>query len=251
MKEVNFLGKKQAQPATEESRLIFELLDTPEQLIEKQPDKESNLVSDKNLQASDLNNIITDNNANPYQQGTTEHKMFSEQFPESEKKQNFLGQVALDKLSSDWQKRLNDKVFNRKIITNSDNRKERKEPDYDQLLSSVKDHGGMQFNTYQWDFAPYLLAMRDKVQANIKPPFAFTNLGAIHGDVLVRFRVLSDGRVTKLEVIRSATHYSLDQTSTTAVSLSDPFIPLPSGFPEEYLEVTALFSYIVNKFYKE
>ena len=119
--------------------------------------------------------------------------------------------------------------------------------EYENLLSQVRTRGGMSLNTYKWEFAPYLLEMKHKIQSHNHPPFAFTHLGAIDGDILLRFKVLQDGTVQDLEILKSTAHYSLESTSTRAIQFSAPFKHLPDNFPKEYLEITALFSYILKK----
>jgi len=229
-----------------EDRLVFELIETPD--IEDQiPDNESKLVSDKNTKASDLNNEkLTDKNL-PFQTGDTALKSFNEIYPkqnqpeESSKNSeesitDILADINKNKPSflDDFQKRQKLK----KIKKNT--------PEYDQEISSTRNKGGVKFNTYAWDFAPYMLQLKRKVQSNINPPYAFSRLGAIDGNTLIRFKIMQDGSMEDLEIIGSDAHYTLDDTSTRAITYSAPFIPLPTNFPEPYLEVTALFSYLIG-----
>ena len=92
-----------------------------------------------------------------------------------------------------------------------------------------------------------MLAMKRKVERHLFPPYAFTHMGAVSGTNIVRFIVMPDGSIKDVRILRSDTHTSLDLTSVRAIELSLPFLPLPSGFPEDYLEVTAHFSYIVGR----
>jgi hypothetical protein len=113
--------------------------------------------------------------------------------------------------------------------------------------TGAKRRGALSFNVYNWDFAPYMLAMKREVESHLFPPYAFTHMGAISGTNVVRFIVLRDGRVRDLVVLDSDAHGSLDLTSLRAIEMSLPFMPLPSSFPEEYLEVTAHFAYVVDR----
>ena len=117
----------------------------------------------------------------------------------------------------------------------------------DNLLDGAQKQGGISFNTYNWDFAPYMLAMKRKVERHMRPPYAFTHMGAVSGTNIIRFVVLPDGNIRDLEILDSDTHSSLDLTSLRAVELSVPFLPLPGNFPEDYLEVTAHFAYIIDR----
>lgn len=113
--------------------------------------------------------------------------------------------------------------------------------------SRAPDMGGLSFNTYNWDFAPYMLALKRKIRRNIFPPAAFTHLGMISGETLLRFKIYPDGRLRDLEILGYNGHKSLMLTSSNAVEASAPFLELPSDFPEPYLEVTGRFTYFIHR----
>jgi hypothetical protein len=117
---------------------------------------------------------------------------------------------------------------------------------HDQRDTRVLDTGGMSFNTYNWDFAPYMLELKERIRRNIFPPIAFSQLGMIDGDTLLRFKIFPNGELRDLELLAYDGHRSLMETSTLAVKVSAPFRKLPDDFPEPYLEVTARFSYTVT-----
>ncbi len=116
-----------------------------------------------------------------------------------------------------------------------------------QLDARADPDGGLSFNTYNWDFAPYMLALKERIGRNIFPPLAFSKLGMIDGDTLLRFKIYPDGRLGDLELLAYTGHRSLMDTSRFAVTASAPFPNLPVDFPKSYLEVTAKFSYFVKK----
>ncbi len=118
---------------------------------------------------------------------------------------------------------------------------------HDHRDSQAAESGGLSFNTYDWDFAPYMLALKERISRNIFPPLAFAKLGMIDGDTLLRFKIYPDGRLGDLELLNYTGHRSLMDTSRYAVTLSAPFPNLPADFPKSYLEVTAKFSYIIKK----
>ncbi len=113
------------------------------------------------------------------------------------------------------------------------------------LNSRALDEGGLQLSTYAWNFAPYLKYLKKLIQSHIFPPAAFTRLGIIDGESKVRFRIYADGRMEALEVLDSRGSKLLLQTSTQAVELSAPFKPLPDDFPEPFLEITGIFTYVL------
>jgi hypothetical protein len=224
--------------------LVFELVETPSADEQTAPE-DTDFISDKDMLAQDLAQNELPASDKPYQPESAEiFNLLSPLQSEEDLNKEILDESAQifselqNNRKSFWetfeaQKQLNDL--------------QQQKPEYENLLSQVKNHGGMSLNTYQWDFAPYLLEMKRKVQSHNNPPFAFTHLGAISGDILLRFKVLQDGSVQDLEILNSTAHYSLETTSTRAITFSAPFKPLPSNFPKEYLEITALFSYIIRK----
>jgi hypothetical protein len=118
---------------------------------------------------------------------------------------------------------------------------------HDQQLMQTLNRGGLSFNTYNWNFAPYMLALKKRIQQNMYLPKAFSELGVISGETVLKFRIYPGGRMEALEILGYRGHISLMQTSKFAVELSAPFPPLPSDFPEPFLEITGKFRYIGRK----
>ena len=116
-----------------------------------------------------------------------------------------------------------------------------------QMEGRAAEDGGLSFNTYDWDFAPYLLALKERIRRNIFPPLAFSRLGMIDGDTMLRFKIYPDGRLADLELLGYSGHRTLMETSRFAVTASAPFPDLPADFPKSYLEVTAKFSYFIKR----
>lgn len=105
--------------------------------------------------------------------------------------------------------------------------------------------GGISLNTTEWDFAPYLLDLKRRIRQKWIPPIAFTALGAVHGYTWVRFRIHPDGTMEALDVVETEGHDSLHRSSVNAIKGAAPFRPLPGSFPEEYLEITFGFYYLL------
>lgn len=117
---------------------------------------------------------------------------------------------------------------------------------HDHRDSQVQDSGGLSFNTYNWDFAPYMLELKERINRNIFPPIAFSRLGMIDGDTLLRFKIYPNGELRDLELLAYQGHRSLMETSTYAIKISAPFRKLPGDFPEPFLQVTAKFSFLIK-----
>lgn len=115
------------------------------------------------------------------------------------------------------------------------------------IESRVKKQGGFSFSTYNWNFAPYMLELKRKIQSNIFPPLAFKTLGLIDGETLLRFTIQRDGSLSNLKIINFKGHKSLMDTSLQAIKISAPFKKLPGDFPDKYLVVTGKFIYFIRK----
>ncbi len=119
------------------------------------------------------------------------------------------------------------------------------EPDFGDDGSASMTIGNITLNTTAWDFAPYLLDLKRRIRQKWIPPVAFAQLGAIHGYTWVNFRIYPDGRMEQLSVVETEGHDSLHRSSTNAIKGAAPFRTLPDNFPEDYLEVTFGFYYLL------
>jgi len=118
-------------------------------------------------------------------------------------------------------------------------------PGFESEGSAVASVGGISINTTAWDFAPYLLDLKQRVKQHWIPPLAFTALGAIHGYTKINFRIYPDGRMEGLAIVETNGHEALHRSSMNAIKGAVPFRPLPEGFPEEYLDITFGFYYLL------
>jgi TonB family protein len=228
--------------------LAFELIEIPDDALRAEPDKPTNLVSDKSTRAADMNPEDTGDPGQPYSVGDIEFKILdvrvadnsrtAQPSPSESEEEGELGEIGLPERGVDYLAEMRASRAEQNTGQSMN---------YENLASSAERRGGLSFNTYNWDFAPYMLAMKRKVQSNLHPPYAFTHMGAVSGTAVVRFIVEPDGTVRNLAVLESDAHFSLDHSSVKAIELSAPFLPLPRGFPEDYLEVTAHFSYVIDK----
>ncbi len=118
-------------------------------------------------------------------------------------------------------------------------------PEFKGEGSATASVGGISINTMAWDFAPYLLDLKQRVKQHWIPPIAFTALGAIHGYTKINFKIYPDGSMEGLAIVETNGHESLHRSSLNAIKGAAPFRPLPDGFPEEYLDITFGFYYLL------
>jgi hypothetical protein len=248
--------------------LIFDLVETPDDAIRGVPD-ETNLVSDKDALARDESVDLPDGEA--YSEGEVDHRVFAgdpdaggQQTAQSEARQN---QQEEDAESEPWnpvldwagsyfnsqRQRTKDtrdgksSLFQDKVGPPSPQRRFTDDVNFDQRETGADAKGSITLNTYEWDYASYILHMKRKLKSNIFPPAIFTYMGGISGETTLFFRVWPDGRMTDLSVVEYMGHKTLMETSVTAVEKSSPFRPLPENFPEEYLELRWTFYYYTRR----
>jgi len=227
-------------------RITYNLIETPDMEESQINDPNRELASDKNIDAADDNPDTTPNSDDPFQEGVSDIKNFTllppEQTQEQEKQKS--SEQEAENMSSTGYKPGNpdpakqeDPVLN-KLVSERELR-----ANYENLNSSVAKNGNMSLNTYEWNYAPYMLKMQKKISGNMNPPPAFYAMNMIGGSNMYRFVVEPNGELSDVIFIGSETHVSLDQTSLAAINLSFPFLPLPENFPEDRLIVTARFDY--------
>ncbi|MBN1885039.1 MAG: hypothetical protein JW876_05910 [Candidatus Krumholzibacteriota bacterium] len=248
--------------------LVFELVETPEDAIRRRPD-EAHLLSDKNAVARDERPSNEDDGV-PYSEGLTEHRVFAgganAESPPAEDGQarrpaepgartDPAPEEGIDPAAEHIpaERRDHGPASDRDYLVQAHREflaahgQYIDDASYDQRVLGAGEMGGISLNTYAWDYASYILDMKRRLRENVHPPGAFTYLGLISGDTVIRFRVMPDGSVADIEVIGFNGHRSLMETSVTAVELSSPFRPLPADFPEDYLELMWTFSYLVRR----
>jgi len=237
----------------------FTLAETPESARRAQPPEQANHVSDKNAVAQNAEAPENLPLGGPFANGVSRE---ADTAPSPELQSGKMENAASQKTSEDLVSSRIEAVrptngapsnFRREFLTGETENNPAwpyaslYKPGRQNLDSRAPDLGSFSLNTYAWDYAPYLLWLRERVQRNIYPPPAFTQMGIISGRTVLRFRITRDGALQNLALLGYAGHKSLMETSLRAIQASAPFRNLPRDFPEEYLEVTAQFEYTVHR----
>lgn len=237
-----------------ERRIAFEIIETPEENRSLAPPEDAQLLSDKNALARDLEKRDLMDEDLPYSDGVFETKMIP-RAGERPSEERLAGEDGKSEKKpsereaySDYRLQGSGKAseFSRELLLggNATSHTSSPQPAYKQKESSAKDVGGISFNTYAWDFAPYLLELKRRIEKNIYPPPVFTHLG-FGGKNILRFRIHPDGRLEGPLILGYEGQKALVRTSQNAIRVSAPFRSLPKDFPEKFLEVTATFRYVI------
>jgi hypothetical protein len=264
-------GDEPAKP--QEQPLVFELqepqrprevVETPDDARLNEPPENAELASDKNAFArnSESNSHLPLDDpfskgdlefrelpTNPMPRGEAGDLGQEEPNPSQQKEaQPNRKEDSESYVSQEFEKFTREYLTKQKTVANPGAQENIPKARYDHQDSRALENGDISFNTYNWNFAPYMLALKKRVERNIFPPPAFTYMGIISGETLLRFKIYPNGELRDLTLITYDGHETLMQTSLRAIEISAPFAVLPSDFPEEYLEVTAKFHYsIVNR----
>ena len=246
----------------QQPRRPHEVVETPEDAKVNEFQNDTDLASDKNALArdSEVNSRLP--LAGPFARGDVEFReLLNNPAPpgeqgvradeESESRDEKKSSKSQPEETGDIYASQQFEKFSREYLTNQ---KKVKNPGaqenvprarYDQQDTRALEKGGISFNTYEWNFAPYMLALKKRVERNIFPPPAFTRMGIISGETLLRFKIYPNGELRDLVLVSYDGHETLMQTSMRAIEISAPFMPLPTDFPESHLEVTAKFHYFI------
>jgi protein TonB len=87
-----------------------------------------------------------------------------------------------------------------------------------------------------------LTAIKNKINNNWTPPVVDLLFGDIK-KVVIKFKILKDGRIERAEIERSSGFPLFDNSALRAVLSSDPLPPLPREFKGDYLGIHFGFEY--------
>ncbi|MFC1734410.1 energy transducer TonB, partial [candidate division KSB1 bacterium] len=227
----------------EEKRLVFEIVESNPDAEIDQPDEDAEFASDRNTRARDFNleNAIAnraqtanafDSKELPVPPLTSEQLNMQQQLKQfQEFDRSKIGAAATETKETQQQRQQSQQVtMDRKTAL----------PDFQDF--SARDIGGFSLSTYAWDFAPYMLELKRKIERNIHPPTAFS-MGLIDGTYTIRFVIDRSGSVVDMKILDSTGSKALETTSYNAVRYSTPFRPLPEDFPDDVLVVTGRFQF--------
>lgn len=106
------------------------------------------------------------------------------------------------------------------------------------------DSGPLSFDTKGYDWGPYAAEMIRKIKRNWEIP-KLAHYG-MKGRLVIRFFLLSDGRVEGVRLLVSSGIPPYDNAALQAVRNSNPFRPLPPDFPNPREGVTITFLYNIR-----
>ncbi len=105
---------------------------------------------------------------------------------------------------------------------------------------AIRSEGTGLFDTKGFPLGDYANVIIERIKGNWYIP---SNLKSSQGRTTVIFFIGKDGRYTNAHIVMSSGSTSLDLAALNAVLVSNPFPPLPNGFPGEQVGAKFVFSY--------
>lgn len=96
-------------------------------------------------------------------------------------------------------------------------------------------------------FVSYFLKIKRQIEYIWDYPRAAAARGE-HGDAVIQFTILKDGRVKEIKLLRSSGHPILDNEALTAIRDGAPYPPIPRRLNTDELTVTGTFRYLLSRF---
>jgi outer membrane biosynthesis protein TonB len=232
----------------------FEFVDVAD-LPSSQP-VETPLASHQNQVAQDQQERSLPPSTTPYSEGVVQN---NEAFDSSAPTQEMVSQDAIEAFKEQVDQKQSEEGFDFAEVLKQDPSEVQKVQEravfgrvgapkeavaYNNTTTGALERGGLQLSTYAWNYAPYMAYLKKQIDRHIFPPRAF-DLGLIDGTTQLRFRIYRDGRLDGPELLGFKGSAMLKNTSLKAVELSAPFKGLPKDFPDDYLEITGTFEFIV------
>lgn len=91
-------------------------------------------------------------------------------------------------------------------------------------------------------YAPYLASVRRKIERLWGYPTEARARG-VTGELLVGFTILNDGRLSRLDLVKTSGSSILDEAALRAIQQAAPYAPFPKQIDLDRLHITASFLY--------
>lgn len=107
---------------------------------------------------------------------------------------------------------------------------------------------GLTFDAPELQHRGYMKMLKDKIESIWKYPEESARRG-ISGDLYIRFFIQRDGKLGKMELIRTSGFRALDEAAMKALREAEPFWPLPEDWEKDSLEIKGHFIYMLGSGY--
>lgn len=136
---------------------------------------------------------------------------------------------------------LREQLFDRNVITELAKRHQEDEEKKKQKKSFT-------FDATDYKFLIYNQKLKERIESIWKYPPEAASRG-IYGDLIIRFTILKNGRLGKIELVRTSGHEDLDDAAMKALKDAAPFWPIPNEWEMESYTIVGHFVYTIYGYY--
>jgi TonB family protein len=114
--------------------------------------------------------------------------------------------------------------------------------------AGIQDGKGFMFYAPEFKNRAYMRMLRDRIESIWKYPEEAARR-RLTGDLYIKFVIRRNGKLDKVELVRTSGHRELDEAAIQALKKADPYWPLPENYDKEVLEITGHFIYVMGSPY--
>jgi protein TonB len=109
----------------------------------------------------------------------------------------------------------------------------------------VHDGKGLMFYAPEFKNRAYMRMLRDRIESIWKYPKKAASR-RLTGDLYIKFSIRKNGKLDKIELVRTSGYRELDEAAMQALKKGEPYWPLPENYDKEVLEITGHFVYVLG-----
>jgi protein TonB len=109
----------------------------------------------------------------------------------------------------------------------------------------VEDGKGLMFYAPEFKNRAYMRMLRDRIESIWKYPKEAARR-RLTGDLYIKFSIRKNGKLDKIELVRTSGYRALDEAAMQALKKAEPYWPLPENYDKEVLEITGHFVYVIG-----
>ena len=137
-------------------------------------------------------------------------------------------------------------LFDRDILQKHANQNYVSTRSYDKSGPSQRDkssdHGVVTLDTTDIRYVGYMSKLKQRIEYIWRYPPSAVQSG-LHGDLYIRFTIMQNGSLSKVELVRTSGHQELDRAALVALKEGSPYWPFPQAWGKKSISITGHFIY--------
>jgi protein TonB len=111
--------------------------------------------------------------------------------------------------------------------------------------AGIQDGKGLMFYAPEFKNRAYMRMLRDRIESIWKYPKEAARR-RLAGDLYIKFSIRKNGKLGKIELVRTSGYRALDEAAIQALKKGEPYWPLPENYDKDVLEITGHFVYVLD-----